>query len=855
VAKESRRQEGRERDGADVEERGEAHRQQVQAMAAAMDGMAVLDPTGRYAFLNEAHARMYGYDSPTELMGRSWRLLYTGDELRRFETEVMPAFWRTGRWRGESTGVRRDGTSFPQEISLDAIQGGGIVCVVRDISDRKRSERLQSALYRIAETTTSVEDMDALLAAIHSIVSELMYARNFYIALYDEPSRTLRFPYFVDEIDTFSPQVPAGRGLTEYVLRTGEPLLASPAVFAELVTHGHVELVGEPSLDWLGVPLKRGDKAFGVLVVQSYTEDARFTEDDLELLTFVSRHIATAMDRKAAADALQESEGRFRALADTAPCAIFIYQGSAFRYANEATASITGYSRTELAGMEFWQMVHPEIRDEARERGLARQKGEALPSRYEIKILRKDGEVRWLDYSAGLLEFDGKPAVLGTAFDITERKRAEEQIKSLAYHDILTGLPNRLLFADRLAMAVAQAHRQGQKLGVLFLDIDRFKVINDSLGHTLGDRLLQAVAERIEGGIREGDTVARLGGDEFTLLLPGIARGEDAAKVAEKILETLRQPLPVDGREFFVTGSVGISLYPDDGLDPETLVKNADAAMYRAKDKGRDTYQLYAAAMNDTAVERLALENSLRTVLARNELVLYYQPLMNLATGRAYGVEALLRWNRPGKGLVFPDDFIPLAEVTGLIIPIGPWVWRTACEQVRRWQESGLPDLRLAVNLSARQFQQPDVAAQVTRALRETGFPPSLLDLEITESYAMQNPEAAIQTLRELKALGVGLSIDDFGVGHSSLSYLKRLPIDTLKIDRSFIRDITVDSDAAAIVTAVIAMARTLKLQVVAEGVETEPQRAFLAEQGCDRAQGWLYSRAVPAEECGRLLR
>jgi predicted signal transduction protein with EAL and GGDEF domain len=366
---------------------------------------------------------------------------------------------------------------------------------------------------------------------------------------------------------------------------------------------------------------------------------------------------------------------------------------------------------------------------------------------------------------------------------------------------------------------------------------------------------LQEVAERIDGAVREGDTVARLGGDEFTLLLSGVARAEDAAKVADKVLESLRQPIRIDGQELFITASVGISIYPDDGVDPETLVRNADAAMYRAKDQGRDAYQLYAAAMNEMAVERLALENSLRTVLARGELVLYYQPLLDLATGRIYGVEALLRWRRPGKGIVLPDEFIPVAEVTGVIVPIGPWVWRTACAQVRRWQTNGQSDLRLAVNLSARQFQQPDVAAQVLRALEETGFQPERLDLEITESYAMQNPEAAIQTLRDLKRLGVGISIDDFGVGHSSLSYLKRLPIDTLKIDRSFIRDITTDPDDAAIVTAVLALARTLKLLVVAEGVETEEQRAFLAGHGCDRAQGWLFSKAVPPEECERLLR
>jgi len=726
-----------------------------------------------------------------------------------------------------------------------------------DVTERKRSERRQSALYRIVEAATSIDDVSALLSRVHSIVGELMDARNFHVALFDEETDAFQFPYFADEVERTSAMPKADQGLTAYVVRTAQPLVVDPGTRAGLVARGDVDPAGEASVHWLGVPLKRGNKAFGALVVRGHSEGGGFTESDQEILTFVSRHVAAAVDRKSAADALRESEERFRTLADTAPCAIFIYQGTSFRYANEATASITGYSRAELEKIGLWETVHPDhadIRDLVRQRGLARRKEATLPTRYELKILRKDGEVRWLDCSAGVIDFDGKSAILGTAFDVTERKRAEEQIKNLAYHDSLTGLPNRLLFADRLRVAVVQAHRQGQKLGILFLDLDRFKIINDSLGHTLGDRLLQAVAERIKGSLREGDTVARQGGDEFTLLLPGISRAEDAAKVAAKILESLRQPIPVDGRELFVTGSVGVSFYPDDGIDPETLIKNADAAMYRAKDQGRDTYQLYAAAMNDTAVERLALENSLRKVLIRNELVLYYQPLLELATGRIYGVEALLRWERPGIGLVLPDEFIPLAEVTGLIIPIGPWVWQTACAQVREWQTNGHSDLRLAVNLSARQFQQPDVAAQVTRALEATGFAAEHLDLEITESYAMQNPEAAIQTLQELKRLGVGLSVDDFGVGHSSLSYLKRLPIDTLKIDRSFIRDITTDPDDAAIVTAVIAMARTLKLRVVAEGVETEEQRAFLAAQGCDRAQGWLFSRAVPPEECERLL-
>jgi diguanylate cyclase (GGDEF)-like protein/PAS domain S-box-containing protein len=831
-------------------------RQQSHAFRAAIDGMAILGADERYVFLNDAHARLYGFDSPAELVGRSWRELYAPDELRRFETSVMPRLFQDGHWRGEAIGRRRDGTPFPQELSLTAIEGGGLVCVVRDITEQKRAERMQSALYRIAEAADTVLDIEPLYALIHRIVGEMMWARNFYIALYDRENDLLEFPYFVDEVDAAIPPDRPGRGLTEYVLRTGDPLLATPETFARLAEEGEVEALGVPGVDWLGAPLKRGDRTFGVVAVQSYSESIRFSERDRELLTFVSRHIAAAIDRKRAQVALRESEEKFRTLADTAPAAIFIYQGSRFLYANEATAAISGYSREEfLALPSFWEILHPEHREEVQRRGLARQDGEAVPSRYEIRILRKDGDERWLDYSAGVVEYGGKPAVMGTAFDITERKRAEAQIASLAYHDTLTGLPNRLLFNDRLAQAILQAQRRGRRLGVLFLDLDRFKVINDSLGHSVGDKLLKALARRIAITIRGEDTVARLGGDEFTLLLPNVGRAEDAILVAEKLLEGMRRPVRIDDSELFVSASIGISLFPDDGGDPETLVKNADTAMYRAKELGRDNYQLYAAAMNATAVERLAMETSFRKALAREELVLYYQPILDMKSGEPVGVEALLRWNRPGVGLISPLDFIPMAEATGLILPVGPWLLKTACQQVKRWHDQVRPGLRLAVNLSARQFQQADVAGLIQRAVRAADFPVSCLDLEITESWAMQNADAAILTLRELKALGISLSIDDFGVGYSSLSYLKRFPIDKLKIDRSFVHDITNDPDDAAIVRAVIALAHSLKLQVVAEGVETEEQREFLGNHDCDLAQGYLFGPPLPADECERLLR
>jgi diguanylate cyclase (GGDEF)-like protein len=437
-----------------------------------------------------------------------------------------------------------------------------------------------------------------------------------------------------------------------------------------------------------------------------------------------------------------------------------------------------------------------------------------------------------------------------------EREAAELaalEIEHLAYHDALTGLPNRPLFVDRLIVSIAQAHRNNAKLAVLFLDLDRFKDINDSLGHTLGDSMLKSVAERIRRCVREGDTVARFGGDEFTLLIPRVDHVEDAAKIAQKIIETLKIPFLIQEHELFVTTSIGISLFPEDGLDPETLVRNADTAMYRAKEQGRDNYQLYAPAMNARALERLALENMLRKALSHQELVLYYQPLVDTETRAITGVEALIRWNHPERGLLLPAHFISVAELSGLILPIGQWVLRTACRQIRAWERHH-DALTVSVNLSARQFQQSDLVEQVRSAILETGIEPWRLQLEITESNAMQNAENTIYTLRELKALGVRIAMDDFGTGYSSLSYLKRFPIDTLKLDASFINDVTTDASDAAIVSGVIAMAHSLHIEVVAEGVETEAQLEFLMHHHCDVIQGYLFSVPLPADDVERFL-
>jgi diguanylate cyclase (GGDEF)-like protein len=430
----------------------------------------------------------------------------------------------------------------------------------------------------------------------------------------------------------------------------------------------------------------------------------------------------------------------------------------------------------------------------------------------------------------------------------------KRRLAQLVNYDALTGLPNRTLLHDRLSQALAQAQRNRRVVGVVFLDLDHFKIINNTLGHATGDRLLKAVAERLAGCVCQGDTVARPGGDEFTLMLPEVEDTQAVAGVAQRVLDTLAAPFELDGREVFVAASLGIALSPFDGDDAETLLKNADTATYQAKKHGRNNYQFYSAEMNVKAFERLALETSLRRALEREELLVHYQPQVDLSTGRVVGTEVLVRWQHPHLGLVSPTRFIPLAEETGLIAPIGEWVLRTACAQNKSWQQAGYAPLCVAVNLSVRQFKQANLVQTVERVIRETGLDPRYLELELTESIFMQNAKATIQTLRELKEMGVKLSIDDFGTGYSSLSYLQRFPIDALKIDQSFVRDITTDPSDAAIGQAIISMAHSLRLKVVAEGVETEEQLAFLQRDRCDQMQGYYFSRPLPVEAFTQLL-
>ncbi len=436
--------------------------------------------------------------------------------------------------------------------------------------------------------------------------------------------------------------------------------------------------------------------------------------------------------------------------------------------------------------------------------------------------------------------------------ELVERRTAERD--HLAYHEALTGLPNRVLFRDRLAHAIPQAQRRQQLLAVIFIAIDRFKRLNDTLGHAAGNQILCGVAERLSSFRDEGHTAASCGGEEFALLVSDVGRAEDAVKVTQSVREVFKQPFSFNDHELFVTLSVGIGLYPHDGEDAQTLLQNTGIALARAKQQGGDNYQFYRADMNEQALKRLGLENSLRQALEREEFVVHYQPQINAETSQLVGTEALVRWRHPELGLISPVEFIPLAEETGLIVPIGEWVLRTACAQNKAWQEAGFVALQVSVNFSPRQFQQPGLVGQVRRALGETGLEPHYLEMELTEGSVMKDAELTITTLRQLKAMGVRVSIDDFGTGYSSLNYLKSFPIDSLKIDISFVRHSTTDPRDAAIVRAIITLAHSLKLKVMAEGVETEEQLSFLRSLGCDGIQGYLFSKPLPAAAFAELL-
>jgi diguanylate cyclase (GGDEF)-like protein/PAS domain S-box-containing protein len=567
------------------------------------------------------------------------------------------------------------------------------------------------------------------------------------------------------------------------------------------------------------------------------------------------------LERAAIAEALFEEKERAQVTLNSIGDAVMSsdVRGNV-TYLNLAAESLTGWSRLEAAGHpleEVFRIVDATSREAVRNpMALAMQENKTVGLTANCVLVRRDGVEAAIEDSAAPIH-DRRGQVIGAVMvfhDVSATRALSLRMSYLAQHDSLTDLPNRIMLNDRLTQAITLAHRQRQRLAVLFLDGDHFKHVNDSLGHAVGDRLLKSVAQRLLACVRTSDTVSRQGGDEFVILLSAVTHPQDAAITAEKILAALSPPHCIDQHTLHLTASIGIVIYPDDGPDSETLMKHADFAMYHAKDNGRNNYQFFKPDMNERALERQSLENSLRHALERREFVLHYQPKMDLQTNAIIGVEALIRWHHPRRGLVSPAQFVPIAEECGLIIPIGRWVLREACCQARAWQAAGLSPMCMAINISAVELRDKDFVAGVRAILTETGLAPHCLELELTETFLMQDSQSTTTVLRALKEMGVRLALDDFGTGFSSLSHLKRFQMDTLKIDQSFVRNLTTDAGDAGIVCAVISMGKSLHMRVVAEGIETAEQLAFLQEQRCLEGQGYYFSQPLTVGEFTELL-
>jgi diguanylate cyclase (GGDEF)-like protein/PAS domain S-box-containing protein len=568
---------------------------------------------------------------------------------------------------------------------------------------------------------------------------------------------------------------------------------------------------------------------------------------------------------------LRESEMLYRFIVNSSPDLVYMLdRNGCFMFLNDRIESLLGYEKDELLGKHYSELVHDEHQDDARNFMNERRTGSRAIHNAELRLRSKradrsgrsfqNGAV-WMELTAMGIYSDpsertreGFVGTYGTARDITERKEAEQVINFQAYHDLLTHLPNRALLKDRLSLAISHAERNKRKLAVMFLDLDRFKLVNDTLGHTMGDRLLKAVANRLQSCLRSGDTLSRFGGDEFTLLLPEVRTRDDVVVIASKILDRLVSPFVIDGHELFVGASIGVALYPEAGNSVESLIQNADIAMYHVKGRGKNGYQFFSDEMNQRFSTRLSMERELRNALARDELQVHYQPQVNLESGRISGLEALVRWRHPQQGLIQPADFLSVAEETGLITQLDEYVQRRAFEDVASWQRQGHRDVTLSVNLTAGQLETESFLERFSASLKASGLNPASLKIEITEGMLMRDLDLIVPKLRSLRENGIGIAIDDFGTGYSSLSYLQQFPVNGLKIDRSFVSDIRADQADASIIDAIVAMARGLKLGLVAEGVENRTQLRYLRSQGCTEVQGFIFSGALPASEITPLL-
>jgi diguanylate cyclase (GGDEF)-like protein/PAS domain S-box-containing protein len=784
------------------------------------------DDRGRYLGCNKAFEEYVG-QTRDRLVGKTVFDIMPQDQADRSQTFDTQLFDRPGSQMYESNfamaldGTRRD-VMINKATFFDA--GGevaGLVGVIVDITRRKQLE---------ADTRESNE---RLRAVIHAAPLAIIARDLGSVVRMWNPAAQNLFGWREDEVLGTTTSIVPDR-LKDETRQLRERAQSGETIWIEETQRQH-----------------RDGRAIDVsMSIAPVYDAANAVNGTMVTITDITR-------RKQAEAALRESESQLRLAMDAAQMGMWYWETGTDRFTYSEGLSTLWGRRADAPIADYramQQQMHAEDRDlfEATLRHAIKQGSDFT---VDYRVVWPDGSERWIANRGQVHRGpDGRAErVIGVAMDITDRKIAEQRIAHMAHHDALTGLPNRVLLRDRIGQAIAQAHRNTTLLAVLFIDLDRFNTNNDSLGHQLGDRLLQSVASRILVCVREGDTVSRVGGDEFVIVIPEIESSSDASVVAAKILEVLASAFHLHGNDLHVAASIGISLYPSDGADAETLMRNADTAMYHAKDSGRANFQFFTQHMNVAAQQRLSLENALRRALENDEFELHYQPLFDLRDRSITGFEALIRWNPPGGPQVQPGDFIAAAEDSGLIVPIGDWVLREALKQARTWQGAGRA-LFVSINVSANQLSRSSFVERLRRLIQDTGIDPALVELEVTESVIIEGAGDARESLDHIAALGVGIAIDDFGTGYSGLAYLKRLPIDTVKIDQSFVRDLTVDPDDAAIVTAIVAMARSLGVDVVAEGVETEEQLAELQRLGCHRAQGYLLARPMNAAAVARLL-
>ena len=834
---------------------------------------------GKFVYANRAAVELLRADraerivglTPAELVAPDCRELAQARTQRLLSGESVPP--TEMRW------LRFDGTTVEVEVSASPLIAEGSISIqvfVRDITERKQAQRhilrltdLYSALSRTSQAVARLRDRDALFAEVCSIAAELGHLSATWIGLIDaagehlvpEASSGAGAQYARSIEVPLDPQRPAGNGPIAVALREDRTYVCN-------------DLDADPrTLPWRSVaqgfgfrsvavfPLRQGGKPVGAIM--HYANETGFFDAELaELLSRMASEISVALERFASEAALRDEQRQMEVLLSNLPGMVYRCRDDpdwTMEFVSEGCLELTGYRPEELMlsrTVTFEGMTHADDRARVRDEihHALRTRGRFV---LEYRIRTRDGREKWVqEKGLGMYSPDGELLGLeGFVSDITEIKTYRERLEHQATHDTLTGLANRHLLNERMLQAMAHVRRQGGVMAVVFLDLDQFKFVNDTLGHTAGDELLKQAAGRLRGCVREEDTVARLGGDEFVLLLGEQPDPQAVVHAVERVLGAMAQPYQVLGNEFATTCSIGVSLSPQDGEDVETLLKHADAAMYRAKAMGRNGFHFFTEEINATLTGRLSLERDLRRAIQADEFLLHYQPKVALRSGTLIGAEALVRWAHPEQGLLSPVHFIPLAEETGLILPLGERILRQACVQARAWLDAGLELRLMSVNISARQFHQHDLVQRVADVLSETGLRPEYLELELTESMMMADAEEEVSRLNALKALGVQLSVDDFGTGYSSLSYLKRFPVDRLKIDKSFVRDIVTDPGDAAIAQAVIRLGQILGLVVTAEGVETDEQLAFLRRHGCDEAQGYYFSPPLPPDAFVELWR